>query len=152
MKNQSLFGMIKMIDRGLFFFVGKPGASANYIHVDNVVEGLVRCGTMPEAKGKIYNLSDYCTMEKFVQMISEALGCRLPAFRVPELPVRLACKAAGAIPGFPLTPARVDALTNRSVYPISRIQEDLGYAHVMSMENGLRQLVAAYKRKQSRGA
>lgn len=148
MKNQSLFSMTNMIDRGLFFFIGKPGASANYIHVDNVVEGLVRCGTNPAARGKIYNLSDYRTMEEFVQMISEALDCRLPMLRMPELPVRWAANVMGKIPGFPLTQARVDALTNRSVYPIDRIQEDLGYEYAMSMENGLRQLVAAYKRKQ----
>ncbi|MDT8375603.1 MAG: NAD-dependent epimerase/dehydratase family protein [Mariprofundaceae bacterium] len=148
MKNRSLFSMINMIDRGLFFFIGKPGASANYIHVDNVVEGLVRCGSMPAAKGNIYNLSDYCSMESFVQMISDALDCRLPLLRMPELPVRWFTSVMGMLPGFPLTQTRVDVLTNRSVYPIDRIQEDLGYSHVMTMENGLRQLVAAYKSRQ----
>jgi len=148
MKNRSLFGMISMIDRGLFFFIGKPGASANYIHVDNVVEGLVRCGSMPVAKGKIYNLSDNRSIEDLVRTISEALDCRFPVFRLPDLPVRWAANVMGAIAGFPLTPARVDALTNRSVYPAGRIQEDLGYKHVMSMEHGLRQLVAAYKSRQ----
>jgi len=150
MNNQSLFNMIKMIERGLFFYIGKPGASANYIHVDNVVEGLVRCGSMATAKGGIYNLSDNIFMEEFVRVIVDALGCRLPTMRAAELPMRWIGKSMGKISGFPLTEARVNALTNRSIYPTRRIQEDLGYKHVMSMENGLRQLVAAYKNRAER--
>lgn len=148
MKNQSLFGMINMINRELFFFIGRSGASANYIHVDNVVEGLVRCGTMPAAKDRIYNLSDHCSMENMVEVIAGELESRLPALRMPELPVRWAARILEGIPGFPLSQARVDALTNRSYYPIERIQTELGYKHVISMEKGLRQLVAAFKYRQ----
>ena len=147
MKNQSLFSMIKMIDRGLFFFIGNRGASANYIHVGNVVEGLIMCGTNPAAKDKIYNLSDHLTIEDFVKTISEALGRSSPMLRFPELPMRWASMVMGMIPGLPLTPARVSALTNRSIYPTDRIQGDLGYTHVMPMVDGLHQLIAAYKRK-----
>jgi len=147
MKNQSLFGMINMINRGLFFFIGKPGASANYIHVDNVVEGLVRCGTMQAAKGRIYNLSGHCSMESMVGVIAGELECRLPALRMPEFPVRWAARILEVIPGFPLSQSRVDALTNYAVYPIDRIQEELGYAHIISMEKGLRQLVASFKHR-----
>ncbi|NWF37945.1 NAD-dependent epimerase/dehydratase family protein [Mariprofundus sp. NF] len=148
MKNQSLFSMINMIDRGLFFFIGKPGASANYIHVDNVVEGLIQCGTNPAAKGKIYNLSDHSALEAFVQIIASELGRRSPSLRLPEGFMRWACKVTSGIPGLPLTQARVDALTNRSVYSIARIQKELGYEHVISMENGLKDLVSGYQRRQ----
>jgi len=147
MKNQSLFGMIKMLERGMFFFIGKKGSSANYIHVDNVVEGLICCATMPQAKGRVYNLSDHCSMEYFVQILSDELGQNTPVLRLPEPPVRLITKLFGSISGFPLTEQRVDAMTNRSLYSIKRIQEELGYSHVISMENGLRQLVAAYRSK-----
>lgn len=147
MTNQSLFGMTAMIGRGLFFFIGKPGASANYIHVSNVVEGLLRCGTMQHAKGRIYNLSDHCTMEHFVDEIAGALGRNSPWLRIPEPIAYLAGSTLGKIPGFPLTRSRVDALANRSIYPISRIQQELGYRHLVSMEEGLRELVEAYKLK-----
>jgi len=147
MKNQSLFDMIKMIERGHFFFIGRPGAAVNYIHVDNVVEGLVCCGTMPAAKGRIYNISDRCTMEDLVQIISGELSSRLPVLRLPEPLVRWITKVMDSIPGFPLTQSRVDALTNRSVYSIGRIQRELGYTHVISMENGLQKLVRAYRKQ-----
>lgn len=150
MTNLSLFSMITMIDRGFFFYIGKPGASANYIHVDNVVEGLIRCGTMHAAQGRAYNLSDHSTMEHFVGVIADALGCASPWLRIPELIAYLTGSTLGKIPGFPLTRSRVDALVNRSIYPISRIQQKLGYNHVISMEDGLRELVGAYKQRSRR--
>lgn len=147
MINQSLFGMISMIDRGLFFHIGTPGASANYIHVDNVVEGLIRCGTMQTAHGRTYNLSDHCTMEEFVVMIATALGKDVPRLRLPETPVRLLARWAGRLPGFPLTEARVNALTNRAIYANGRIEKELGYRHVVSMQEGVTELVNAWKQK-----
>jgi len=147
MKNQSLFNMIAMIDRGFFFFIGKPGASANYIHVNNVIEGLICCGTLQPAKGRTYNLSDYCTMEHFVGVIADALGHASPWLRIAEPIARLAGITLGKIPGFPLTQSRVNALVNRSAYPMSRIQQELGYHHIISMEDGLRETVEAYKQR-----
>jgi len=42
----------------------------------------------------------------------------------------------------------VDALTRRSVYSIKSIQEELGYQHIISMEDGLKRLISGYlKRK-----
>jgi nucleoside-diphosphate-sugar epimerase len=147
MTNQSLFNMIAMIDRGLFFYIGKPGASANYIHVDNVVDGLIRCGTMQQAQGIAYYLSDQCIMEHFVDTLGGALGRSPPWLRIPKLIAQLAGSTLGKIPGFPLTQSRVNALDNRSAYPISHIQQELGYRHTISMEDGLSELVAAYRQR-----
>ena len=86
-------------------------------------------------------------MESFAQILSDELGKKAPALHLPEAPVRLFAKLFGSLSGFPLTEQRVDAMTNHSLYPIKQIQEELGYAHVISMENGLQQLVAAYRSK-----
>jgi nucleoside-diphosphate-sugar epimerase len=146
MTNQSLFAMIAMIDRGLFFFIGKPGASANYIHVDNVAEGLIRCGTMEAARGRIFNLSDHRTLEQFVGVIAGALGRSAPRLRIPQPVANLMGATLGRLPGFPLTRSRIAALTNRSIYPISQIRQALGYQHIITMEDGLRDLVGAYQK------
>lgn len=147
MTNRSLFAMIAMIGRGWFFYIGKPGASANYIHVDNVAEGLIRCATMDAARNRIFNLSDHRTLELFAGMIAAALGCTAPWLRIPAPVARLAAMALGWIPRFPLTLSRVDALVNRAQYPITRIRQELGYEHVTSMEDGVKELVEVYKSK-----
>lgn len=141
MPNRSLRQLISAVARGLFFFIGPPGASANYIHVDNVVDALIACGTLPAAKGRVYNLSDFRTMEQFIGAIAAVLGTPAPRLRLPELPVRWGAHAFGWLPGFPLTVSRVDALTSRARYSNSRIERELGYLHRVSMEDGLRRMV-----------
>ncbi|MBK9161532.1 MAG: NAD-dependent epimerase/dehydratase family protein [Nitrosomonadales bacterium] len=148
MQNRSLFDMIRIIDRGLFFYIGKPGASANYIHVDNVAEALLQCGTLPRAEGGIFNLSDCRTLEEFVAIIASALGKHAPRMRLPKAPVRLLARWSEMLPGFPLTEARVDALTNRATYPDTRIERELGYRHLVTMEEGVMELVALWKKSQ----
>lgn len=143
MKNQSLISLIAMIQRGLFFYIGKKGATANYIHVDNVVAALVLCATHPSASGKIYNLSDQRTMEQFVSAIADALGKKEPDFRLPEGLVRSVAQVFGGIPKFPLTESRVNALTGRAFYSTAEIEHQLDYRHVITMEDGLRELVGS---------
>jgi len=141
MPNQSLYGLISMINRGWFFFIGKPGTSANYIHVDNVIDALLLCGSLPQANGQVYNLSDYCTMENFVTNIAEFLNRSVPEARVPEWPVRMMARLLGVVPHMPLTQARIDALTNHVRYSTTKIESELGYRHSLSMKKGLRDLV-----------
>ncbi|BCO29312.1 aurachin B dehydrogenase [Rhodoferax lithotrophicus] len=147
MSNQSLFGLISMIRCGRFFFIGAPGASANYIHVDNVVEALMLCGTKPEADGQIYNLSDHRTMEQFVAVIAKSLGRPIPSLRVPEWSIRLLARLLSGIPGFPLTESRIDALTGRAIYSTEKIENELAYRHPVSMEVGLNELVQTWQHK-----
>ncbi len=149
MPNQSLYQLIKVINQGNFFFIGRPGASANYIHVDNVVEALAICGILPAAKARIYNLSDYATLEEFVGMIARALGREVPEFRLPEWPARaIAAIGTGLYRRFPLTPSRIDAMTTRVRYPIGAIQAELGYKHAISLESGISRLVNAWRMQQ----
>jgi nucleoside-diphosphate-sugar epimerase len=143
MPNQSLRQLVRMIEKGLFFFVGPPGASANYIHVDNVVDALLRCGTEPEAAGRTYILSDRRTMEELVAIVATEAGRAPPRLRLPEAPVRALASLLGRVRGFPLTAPRVDALTGRAVYSTARIERELGYAHTVPFEDGMRQMVRA---------
>ncbi len=145
MSNQSLLSLIAMIKKGLFVFIGAKGASANYVHVDNVVEALYLCGNLPQAKGQIYNISDYRSLEEFVEIISALLKQKAPVLRVPENLMRFLVKCFGWIPKLPLTSSRIDALTNKTYYPIHKIENDLKYQHVVSMEEGLIEMLAVLR-------
>ncbi|MGA2962917.1 MAG: NAD-dependent epimerase/dehydratase family protein [Candidatus Korobacteraceae bacterium] len=145
MKSQSLRQMGRMIDRGIFFFIGLVGASANYICVENVIEALVSCGRIPAAKGRVYDISDRRTIEEFVAVIADALRKPCPNLRIPERLARFAARTLGKVPSFPLTESRVDALTSRAVYPADRIERELNYVHPVTMEDGLSRLVGCWK-------
>ena len=146
MPNQSLFQLIKMIDRGLFFFIGKPGAVANYVPVENVVDALLLCATAKlSGNGRTYIVSDHRKLEEFVQIIAAALAKAPPRLRLPESLVRAVSMVAAGVPGFPLSLSRVAALTNRTVFHDDRISAELGYEHKISMEAGIGELTRAWK-------
>lgn len=145
MSNQSLLSLIAMIKKGLFVFIGAKGASANYVHVDNVVEALFLCGKLPQAKGQIYNISDYRSLEEFVGIISVLLKQKTPSLRLPENLMRFLVKCFGWVPKLPLTSSRIDALTNNTIYPIHKIENDLKYKHVVSMEEGLAEMLTVQR-------
>lgn len=145
MTNQSLFGMIKMIERGLFFFIGPKGASANYVHVDDVVDALLLCGQHKNAIGKIFNISDFCVMEEFVQTIAFELSMNKHIYRLPKWSMQVLVALFSRFLKFPLTQARVNTLTNRSVYSVELIRQELGYHYRTGIKHGLKGLVHGYK-------
>jgi nucleoside-diphosphate-sugar epimerase len=143
MPNRSLFALIAALDQGRFFFVGR-GAVANYVYVDDVADALLACATAPAAHG-VYNLSDDRPMEQFVGAIAEALGRPVPRLRVSEPIARMVAGLLGAVPGFPLTVSRVEALSRQVRYPPRRIQRELGYSFGVSVEQGLLRLVSGWR-------
>lgn len=144
MSNRSLRQWAMLVKLGLYFHVGPAGASANYIHVDNVVHALEMCGTHPNAPGRIFNLSDFRTMEEFVGAMATTLNVKSPTWRMPIGIAGLLARVAGWIPGSPLTNSRLGVLTDRSTYPIELIQRQLGYSHAISMEDGLDQTIRSF--------
>lgn len=147
MPNRSLFSMLRMIERSLFFFIGRPGASANYVHVDNVVHALVLCGFSHKSSGGSFNLSDHLTVEDFVGHMASVLEVSRPTLRLPEGLVRLSARLLGGLPGFPLTQSRIDALTSFVRFPINHIENELGYQHRISMAEGIAELVRGYRER-----
>lgn len=146
MPNQSLFQLIKMINRGWFFFIGQKGAIANYIHIENVVDALILCATSKlPVNGRIFIVSDCRKLEDFVSIIVSALAKPTPRKRLPESFVRLIACVLGNIPKFPLSQSRVNALTYKHIYKTARIEAELGFKNTVSMEDGIAELVSHVK-------
>lgn len=147
MRNPSLYDLISALDAGRFFFVGNAGAAANYIHEDNIVHALLLCGTLPPARQRVYNLSDYGTLEQMITLLCGELDKPVPWLRIPESPARMIASLSRLVPAFPLTPSRVDALTTRVRYPNTRIERELGYRRIKSLEDGVVDLVSEWRRR-----
>lgn len=145
MPNDSVRQWIRVVRRGLFFFIGPPGASANYVPVESTVEALVACGTHAAAAGATFNLSEHATVEELVRWIADECGVPAPRLRLPAPPVRLASRVLGRLPGFPLTPSRVAALTTRARYPQDRIERLLGFRPTTTLEQAVRATARAHR-------
>lgn len=145
MKNNALFQLINSIDKGVHFFIGTKGASANYVSIDNVVHALILAATSPNAKNQIYTISHWMTIEDFIEIISKALGRRTPKFRVPLSLIKFIAKCTSFFPSNPLTIGRVNALSNKAIYVTSKIEKELDYKSVIPIEVTLKELVKKYK-------
>jgi nucleoside-diphosphate-sugar epimerase len=141
MPNDSLRSLARVVRAGLFFHVGVAGASANYVHVDDVVRALIACATESVAPGCVYNLSDWCTMEEFIGAIAVALRRKPPRVRVPLGMARTMGRVGDKLPRFPFTSARVAALSNRSRYPSGRIEQELGFRFAAPLQQHIRNVV-----------
>lgn len=146
MNNQSLFKLIEVIDRGYYFFLGKKGASANYVSVENVIEALFLAGTNPKAVNKTYIISDWTTIEDFTTSIAQNLSKKSPKLRLPLKPILFLAKMTSFLPKNPLTTSRLNALTNRTVYSTKKIEEELDYRSKTSIKSGIEKLVKYYKK------
>ena len=144
MANQSLFQLISMINKGLFFYLGKRGVLVNYIDVEDVVEALFLCGNRDNALGEIYNLSQTIEIEKMVLSFSFVLGVKSKFLRLPEFPIRAVVKIFEIFPKFPLTTTRIDALTSRCTYKSNKIMEELNFEFKSTLEESF-QLIARKK-------
>ena len=137
MTNQSLFQLLSIIRRGLFFLIGKKGAVVNYIHVDDVVSALLKCGFHPQALGNVYNLSQNIDVEQMATACLSGLGVDRTLLRLPEAPFRVMAFLAGWFPGFPLTASRIDAMTSHCKYDSEKIVKELGFDFEFSLEERL---------------
>lgn len=142
MPNQSLRALIRVVKRGIFFYIGQSGAVATYVHVDDVVVALTKCALDPRAKGQIYNLSSDCLLKDLIVRIANVLGVEPPWARVPEAMLRLLVRLLEGRIDIPLTDSRIDALVSRTRYSVGKIQAELNYQFLRPMPAAIDELVA----------
>jgi len=130
MTNQSLFQMLGMIRKGLFFYIGAPGA---------LVKALYFCAVDPRAIGETYNLSQTTQLEDMVGALKSGACITASILRLPRLPVYLVAVMFGWLPGFPLTKARVAALSGRCCYASDKIVEELEFRFASTLVDRFRQ-------------
>jgi nucleoside-diphosphate-sugar epimerase len=142
--NQSLRRLIEIVRRGLFFYVGRPGAVVTYVHVDDVVSALMVCGVMPRAKGQIYNLSCDCELEVFINHIASQLRVRRPSLRIPapliQVPISL---LSNLLESFIKIPS-LNVLLLRTRYPSKKIETELEFKFSKPLPAGVEDLVREF--------
>lgn len=136
MPNQSLRDWINAIASRKFVFFGAPGAMTNYVHVENVVDALVLCGSLDAANRKTYIVSDSCEIEVFVSYICD--GLQLP--RPHRVPLWMG-KLLAMLPKAPLSRSRLAALTSSASYSNELLKSDLGFTPRVPLREGLLEML-----------
>lgn len=143
MRNQSIRQMARILAKRLFFYIGPRGASANYVHVNDVVSALLLCLKEPSAANQTYIVSAWSSVEEMVEAMAEGLNVLPPRLRIPLPLVQLAALAFGWLPKWPLAVGRVNALTNRSRYSTKKIEQELGWQVTVPVAVGMRAMAEA---------
>ena len=140
MRNQSIHQLMNTIRKGLFAYIGPPGASANYVHVDDVVQALALCMVNPKAANQTYIVSAWASMEDMVNALAKGAGLRPPTRRMNLRVVTWLAVALHKWPRWPLTLSRVHAMSLRSRYSTQKIEDELGWKLTVPVQDGMSQL------------
>lgn len=127
MKNSSLRNLVVAINRKFFFYIGKAGASASYIHVSNVVDALVILALCRQHRATVYNISDCDTLENFVGHIQNGINSSGPVRRVPKFLAIILGGILQLVGSNILTKSRIYNLTSRAFYSSERFKREFGY-------------------------
>jgi len=144
--------LVRAIARRRFLMIGRGDVKYQMVYIDDLVDGILRCGTLPQAVGRIYILTGEpaVTLRELVDTVADVVGVPAPRWRVPFWPVYLAgalceglCKPFGLNP--PLYRRRVDFFRKTRWFDISRAKRELGFAPHVDLKAGLRLTVAWYR-------
>lgn len=127
MPNNSLRQLCSFVKRGIYFRVGRDISYATYIHVDDVVDALMLCGFREEAAGNVFNISNDCLFDDMIAGAAKAANVPVPRRSIPEGLIRSVVAVGEHIPGFPITKARIDALTVKTRYPVDKLTRVLQF-------------------------
>lgn len=144
--------LFKAISSGRFVMIGSGQTLYHMTYVDDLVDGLILAGEVPDAVGEVFIIGgeEYTTLQRLVELTADALGAPHPRLRLPYLPVFAASvvcdrlfRAVGADP--PLYPRRVEFFAKDRAFDISKAKGILGYRPKVGLEEGLAKTVGWYR-------
>jgi nucleoside-diphosphate-sugar epimerase len=143
--------LLKAIKTRRFVMLGSGEVGYQMIYIDDLIDGILLCGTDKRAVGNTYILTgeEHLTLNRLVQVIAEVLGVRPTRLRFPVTPVYLAgflcellCKPLGINP--PLYRRRVDFFRKTRLFDISKAKRELGFKPKVDLKCGIRRTADWY--------
>jgi nucleoside-diphosphate-sugar epimerase len=137
--------LFRSIKRRLFVMLGSGNVLYQFVYIDDLVDGILLCGSRTEALGNTYILTgrEPVLLNQLVRMIAEAVGVPPPRLRLPVMPVyvagllcELAFKPLRINP--PLYRRRVDFFRKNRAFSIAKAYRELGFEPRVDLMTGLR--------------
>lgn len=144
--------LFRGIKKRRFVMFGSGEVMYQLVYIDDLVDGIIRCGTRPEAVGNIYILtgSRTITLNEFVAMVADVVNVPRPRLHFPVMPLywagylcEVVCKPLGIEP--PIYRRRVDFFRKDRSFVIDKARRDLGYAPQVDEHTGLAQTAKWYE-------
>jgi dihydroflavonol-4-reductase len=144
--------LFRTIDTGRFRMFGSGEVLYHLTYIDDLVDGIVLCGEVPEAVGEVFLLAGprYTSLNELVASVAEALGRRPPRGRLPLWPLltasvlcEAACRPLGIDP--PLHRRRCDFFTKDRAFTSQKARNLLGYDPKIDLAAGLKRTADWYR-------
>lgn len=141
---------IRSIKYGKMLTPGPGSAKIHLLNIRDFTKAVILAAGNPAAIGKTYNIAGPAALsiKEIFGMIASILGVKPPK-RIPYNATYALSICLTAVPRFLknakmrlLTPHRVKFFAEDHMYDISRAESELGYIPSVSLEDGLRQMIA----------
>jgi nucleoside-diphosphate-sugar epimerase len=158
---QTLF--FKMIRDGKAPIVGSGKNLRSMAYVDNLCQGLLLAGTVPEANGRTYWIADRrpYTMNEIIDTVERLLEtefgqkCAHKRMRLPSIASSVAYAADALLQKAGLYHQKIHVLSemNKTIAcSVARAEKELGYNPQISLEEGMRRSIAWWLAREGRSA
>lgn len=141
MTNQSVHKLIKLVNSGYFFFIGKKDALSTYVHVDDVVQALMIISCNPNSKNEIFNISYDCSWEDLLKKISYLLNVKMFPIRIPFQLIQIPAKLIKLTFGKFIKVPRLDPFVYRTQYSTKKIESFLNFKFSKPMPDSIKDLI-----------
>lgn len=136
--------LFNTIQSGRFRMFGTGNVLYHLTYIDDLIDGIIRCGTSPKALGNVYLLAGprYTTIDELARLTAIAVNAKPPEGSLPLWPLVTAaalceyfCRPLRIEP--PLHRRRIDFFRKDRGFSIERARRDLGYNPVVDLAEGL---------------
>jgi nucleoside-diphosphate-sugar epimerase len=136
--------LFRAIKNGRFVMLGSGRVNYHMIYIDDLIEGILLCGTDERSVGGVYILGNESPvmLNQLIKVIAATLGVRSSKLRFPVAPIYIAgilcelvCKPFGINP--PLYRRRVDFFRKNRAFDVSKAKKELGFRAKTSLETGI---------------
>lgn len=145
-KAYPFLGLMRAINKGLFFFVGNVQSEFNYIGVEDVASSLAKARESV-FDNRVFIVNTPVKLCEAVKIISTELGVPMPEKKIPKLAAKAAAALGSRLRGtgvsLPFDVERYSELTNTTIYDGSAIL-GTGFTYPLGIEASLKALARLY--------
>lgn len=147
-----LLKFVRLIAKGRFFMIGDGSPRYHLTYIDDLVDGIVRCGEAKEAAGQVFILGgpEAPTLNEWARIVADTLGVSPPRLHLPVGPFLVAATLAEAVlPPLGITPPifrrRMDFFTKNRAFSIEKARQVLNYSPKVGVREGMKLTTAWYR-------
>jgi dihydroflavonol-4-reductase len=151
--------LFRAIHNRRFVMIGSGRTRLHLVHVDDMVQGILLCGSRTEALGQTFIIAgpQAPTLNEIASTAADIMGVPRPRLHIPVWPVYTAgwlcemlCVPFGIEP--PLHRRRVGFFTHHREFDIAKARRLLGFAPQVSVADGIRRTTDWYAQQGYLGA